>query len=314
MATKGLCPSCNKSLPDGGRFLRCSRCITGFHIGSCSGVTEGEYGKKSKAAKKAWECNRCSELKPEARVRSDDCKDMPQSDVSKELLRINGILTGIVEITEKLDMLMTVKTTVSNIEISIQQMSDKYDDVLKELSRQAKEINAIKKRLDLVEAMNSENEVKKLKAEANNLEQYSLRQNLEVHGLPQTENEHLLPKLNDLARKLELDELADNDLESVKRLPARPGKIPAVMVRFSSRVKRDQWMEKKLKLKEAGSEVRFFDNLTAQNKRLLWLVRTRAKENDYQFAWQKEGKMFVRKRQGDRVIKIDTEDDLDKIC
>lgn len=72
--------------------------------------------------------------------------------------------------------------------------------------------------------------------------------------------------------------------------------------------------KKKLKLKEAGSEVRFFDNLTAQNKRLLWLVRTRAKENDYQFAWQKDGKMFVRKRQGDRVIKIDTEDDLDKIC
>lgn len=172
---------------------------------------------------------------------------MPESDVLKELLRINGILAGIVEITETLDTLMTVKTTVNNIQISIQQMSDKYDDVLKELSRRAKEINAIKKRLDLVEATNSGNEVRKLKAEANNLEQYSLRQNSEVRGLPQTENEHLLPKLNDLARKLELNELADNDLESVKRLPAQPGKIPAVMMRFASRVKRDQWMEKKTK-------------------------------------------------------------------
>lgn len=61
-------------------------------------------------------------------------------------------------------------------------------------------------------------------------------------------------------------------------------------------------------------EVGRLDNLTPQNKKLLWMMRVKAEQKHYQFAWQKNGQMFVRKAPGERAISIQCEADLDKIC
>lgn len=52
------------------------------------------------------------------------------------------------------------------------------------------------------------------------------------------------------------------------------------------------------------------ESLTQQTGRLLWLMKSRATEEGYQFAWQKNGKMFVRKRPQDPVIRMEDDDDL----
>lgn len=52
------------------------------------------------------------------------------------------------------------------------------------------------------------------------------------------------------------------------------------------------------------------ENLTAQTKRLLWLAKTKATEMHYQFTWQKGGKIFVRKKSGDRPMSIKNDSDL----
>lgn len=49
------------------------------------------------------------------------------------------------------------------------------------------------------------------------------------------------------------------------------------------------------------------------NRRLLWLAKIRAKENDYKFVWTSEGKVFVRKQAKASAIRIATENDLSKI-
>lgn len=72
-------------------------------------------------------------------------------------------------------------------------------------------------------------------------------------------------------------------------------------------------MAKKVELKTASSNVYFLDNLTPQHKKLLWLMKAKAEDYYYQFAWQKSGKLFVRKVPGDRALRIDSESDLDKI-
>lgn len=76
--------------------------------------------------------------------------------------------------------------------------------------------------------------VKDMKLQLNDLEQYSRRNNLEIHGMVKEDNENLFEKLNDLACKLDLPKLTDSTLESVHRVPARPGKDSVVIARFSS--------------------------------------------------------------------------------
>lgn len=137
---------------------------------------------------------------------------------------------------------------------------------------------------------------------------------MEIHGLKQEANEDLLCKLNALASDLELPELSERDLDGLHRLPARKGKSPAVLVRFVSRTTRDRWMAKRRALSDTESGVHMLDNLTAVNKKLLWVMKKKALEMSYQYAWQHNGKLFVRKAQGETAIRIESEADLDKIC
>lgn len=134
-----------------------------------------------------------------------------------------------------------------------------------------------------------------------------------MHKLAPTANEHLLKHLNTLSDLLELPKLTEQDIESVHRLPPKSEKVPVVLVRFSSRVTRDMWLQKNATLKERNLTVRIYENMTAQNKRLFWQVKTKATEKGYRFEGHKEGKMFVRKATGDRTVRIVSEDDLELI-
>ncbi|CAN7940420.1 unnamed protein product [Ixodes hexagonus] len=211
---------------------------------------------------------------------------------------------------------MSVKDTVSKIENKVQELSDKYDQVLAQMKEQSKEISDLKKRAWNVEMQgNGSKETKGWFTHLlNSLEQYSRWQNLEIHGLPRSENENLLGKVNEIARKLELSELTENDLDGLHRLPPKPENIPVILVRFLSRMTRDQWLTNLSgHTLRSGLNVRFFDSLTASNKKLLWMAKTKAREQGYTFTWQKNRTVFVQKADGQRAIKIESEDDLGKI-
>lgn len=277
------------------------------------------YKAKGDAEKCKWKCQTCeisNARGAEAPSLIATVRQKPEQETAfeKVLTEINTKLAELPAIRCKVDELMLMKQTVIKLEQSVQHMSDQYDEVLKEMKRQSTEIATLKKKMEKIEADSASHEVQALRQQVNNLEQYSRRQNLETHGLPQSDNENLFRKLNELAGELELPELSQNEVEGLHRLFPKPGKTPAVLVRFVSRVTRDQWMEKKQHLKNVKSSVYFLDNLTPQNKKLLWMMRVKAEEKQYQFAWQKNGQLFVRKSPGERAIAIGCEADLDKIC
>lgn len=58
----------------------------------------------------------------------------------------------------------------------------------------------------------------------------------------------------------------------------------------------------------------FNENLTLINKDLFWQARTRGKENQYKYAWVKGGKVFARKQEGSRLVRILHVDNLNKIA
>ncbi|XP_077516752.1 uncharacterized protein LOC144127716 [Amblyomma americanum] len=179
---------------------------------------------------------------------------------------------------------------------------------------QKKDIDDLKERVEKIETQTATEEIKELKQQLNDLDQYNRRQNLEIHGLKQTDDENLLSKLNDIARELNIEEVTHRDIEAVHRLPSKPPKTPIVLVRFASRAVKEQWSERKALLRTKLPDLSFFDNMTSQNRKLLWLAKMRAKERSYQFAWQKNGRILVRKKQGEAAIHIKSEDDIMQIA
>ncbi|CAN7948769.1 unnamed protein product [Ixodes pacificus] len=224
-------------------------------------------------------------------------------------------MTGI---NAKLSTLLDLKNTVDKIEQSVQMMSANYDQVLKKTKENTREIAELKKRVESTGEL--KNEVKALRQEVNDLyflkrsiEWQSRKLNLELHGIRKTENEDLLSKVNAVARTLELSEITGQDIVALHRLPSRPDKTPGIIIRFSNAAVREQWLNNRRKLKRGKNEEYILENMTRQTKALLWTAKDWAKENNYQYAWHRNGKVFVRKEQGTNAVMLSTKDDLLKL-
>lgn len=224
------------------------------------------------------------------------------------LEEINAKLSKMDVLETNLDALMTLHATVEKIEKSVKFLSDKYDDFNKTIVKQDKEIGDLRRRL-----AHTASTISKLQQEINELDQYGRRQNMEIHGLIPHVGENLLVELKKIASQLELPELREDDLEGLHRLPIKENKDPVIIVRFLTRKLKASWFEKRQLLRQKLPELKFFDNLIATNRHLLWLAKGTAKEKNYMFAWASRGTVLVKKQPNGRIIKICCEDDLNKI-
>lgn len=140
--------------------------------------------------------------------------------------------------------LLELKTTVQNIEVSVQVMSDKYDAILADTTRHEADIKGIKKKVQALETK-VYSEVDFLKEQLNDLEWRNRKLNLEFHGIEPAENENLIEKVNKVATLLNVAPLSCNDVAAIHRLKAKPGKTPGIIVRFSRNDVRDEWFAKR---------------------------------------------------------------------
>lgn len=144
-----------------------------------------------------------------------------------------------------------------------------------------------------------------------NAEQYSRRKNIEIHGIAQQDNEDLTAIVGRLAARLKLSVPHPNQIESMHRLKPRDGKTPPIIIRFYDRSERDLWISKRTTLKK--EHVYINENLTKLQRWLFWNAKECANEMGYRYIWMKHGKILVRKKEGAAAIRIDDENDFDKI-
>lgn len=218
-------------------------------------------------------------------------------------------------INQKLDSLLVLRETVIGIESSIQMMSAQYKELLALVESQDSDLKELKMRMQKIEQTEagSIEEVKTLRNEVNELEWRSRRLNLEIHGVPFAENENLLAKVNSVAKMLDVRPLETDEIAAIHRLPSKPDKIPGIILRFSQQATRDQWLSKEKKLKRDNDGVYLLENMTKQNKELLWTTKEWAKEKSYQFVWHVNGKILLRRKVGDRAVLIRSVDELQKL-
>lgn len=217
-------------------------------------------------------------------------------------------------VNAKLDSLLVLKDTVGGIEKFMQELSDKYDEVVKDIGEQKKETKKLQKRLETLEKRDADGEIKRLRQEVNDLEWRSRRLNLEIHGIPQADKEDLLAKVNEVAKKLDVPDLALNEVSAVHRLASWSDKVPGVIVRFTNQMTRDHWLSKRLTLRTSKDEIYIQENLTKQGRALLWEAKEWAKTANYRYVWYKNGNVLVREKERERVLVIKSSNDLQKLA
>lgn len=316
------CGKCRKQLqPD--KFICCVECNRCYHYGkACAGISES----KGAAKQDSWRCRPCqsdSHSTTEEEPSSNTDAITALSSKLEALLPLNAAITSL---AAKVDMLLTLKDSVNSLHESVEGfkssmtfLSEKYDELIASTNKHETAIDELHGETETLKLTVQEQsqEIFQLRSELNELEQYSRLANLEIHGLPVEQNEELIPVLQKLAEKLEID-FDSNDVVAAHRIPSRRNATPPVLIKFSSSIVKERWMNCRGKLRTSGErgkqpQLYFNENLTAFNKNLFWSARVKGKENRFKFVWVKNGKIFAKKTEEAPLLRIKGYADLDLI-
>lgn len=176
-----------------------------------------------------------------------------------------------------------------------------------------------------------DSEITDLRTTIAELQQQGLRNELEIAGIPETQNENIFQLVLVAATKIGV-ELAAADIDGVHRAgprrsalvpsPSNPKNLPRpIVVKLARRAKRDEMIKAAKERKNvtsqdivAGTNSDIFMNerLTKANRLLFRSTRLRALQYKFRFSWVRDGCIFVRKAEKSPAIPIRTEQDIDQ--
>lgn len=346
------CVKCNLALPVDGRFLTCSSCQNGYHLGKpCSGVADATFSGMSATRRDSWKCPSCrgSEarsstaansgvLLESSSVPAESQQDEPSlASVASQLTSINVALhqllplktsvDSLLPLPAKVELLLSLKpvveelrNTVVGLQSTVDSFKEKYDSVLALAVTNEESIKDLQKDVHQMKTVMEEQsqEISRLKEELNDSQQYSRRCNMEVQGLAYTPREDLVKVMEDLSQKISLPSLRSSDIVAIHRLPTKRDTAPPVLIKFASVEIKEAWMAargrlQRLSLTDNEPKLYFNDNLTPANKELFWMTRTKGKENGYKYIWLKNAKIYARKNEGFPALRVNSVRDLEKL-
>ena len=154
------------------------------------------------------------------------------------------------------------------------------------------------------------------------LEQYTRKNNLEIHGIPEKTEENLVEKVIKLANALNVT-IRSDDIDICHRMLTgrNVSKPRPIIVRFKSyRTKKELYgVRKSLKnqrmsqIFQGAGIVYINENLTRMRRQLFAKVWKRKKSEQWHSAWTMDGKIFMKLSLGDHPVRIYSQEDLDNI-
>lgn len=306
------CSVCNDGCVDESTSVKCqSNCGNACHL-NCA-------PQKTRGAKKEWFCDTC---KPEKSSSLASSKSETSTSISKEFL-INTI-----EAFKKEMLAEFQKNTAENAELrnSLSFLSDAVD---KNNAIMNKLMNELKKTQEETNKLRQDNmqlriTVDSLEVRLRNLEQHSRRQNIEIDGIPETQGEDVNTVLRDVAKSIGV-EVKTEQIVAAHRVPTfNKKRTPPIIVRFATYEARDTWIAGYKKVRPLSANkinpnfsgaIKVFINehLSPENKQLLSKTKEVARAKNYKYVWSREGKIFVRRVDGERCTRVDTLSALEKL-
>lgn len=219
-----------------------------------------------------------------------------------------------VSVTSAIKVLVSV---MQDFKKSMDYQSSLFDDMIVESKKQTEKMDELNRALVVCQKENSElkSEVVDMQYKLNEMEQYSRNYNIEIKGVPEARNENVYDIVNKISEQLGCNNVAA-DIELCHRVPSNkrsPNAPPNIIVKFFARRSKERIMDgKKQKGELLANEIGFAnsnskiyvnEHLTSVNKNLFWLARN-AKSMGFKFVWTKNGRIFLRKDETSRTIRV----------
>lgn len=292
----------------------------------------------SSEKKKNWRCPDCCALKKKGgdnsltpvrpadenitiRKKHDDSSEENLHAEVRVLTEEVRLLTR--EISSLKERLENATVTMSNCQVRLEELTSSIatnDSRIRHLENRDQEIKLLESHVSELHHVISEQSQRQLSNE------------LELVGIPETNNENLHHIALLAATKVGV-ELVDGDIDWVTRAGSRlvravnPEKDANVsrpiVVRLLRRNKRDQLIKASksrrnitsndLEVPGKAFKVFYNERLTKENRLLFRTARAKAKEHGYSYCWVAQGKIFVRKREGKAALQIRSVNDFSNI-
>ena len=197
-----------------------------------------------------------------------------------------------------------------------------YDKLIEVNTLQKEEIFNLKSQAAALKTQEIKDSIK-----VDELEQYGRRQNLEIVGVPEKEDENTNAIVLEVAKMLDVD-IMSSHISTSHRLPKKKassrnnyGSSP-IIVRFTSRDIRNQIYANRKKARfvdlknfSVSDTKNIFvnENLTPTRKQLFWKTKQEVKNNSWKYIWTHNGNVFVKKDDNASITAIKNELDLNLI-
>lgn len=263
----GSCNVCNKKFDGRASQQKCVKCKCPIHKTKCSKQVLNNSNPNSAD----YLCNTCD--KPESKVMSPSEQGKHDEEVNKN-----------------------APATKSDIQLLMQE----FNNVKEMLGR----LEPLEYRVETLEKNVEElgETVMEIKYKNDYNSEYSRRNNLELHGIPQTKEEDVYEIVGRLGAFLKID-LNTDFIDVAHRIPAGSNRIKPIIVKFTNRWKKEEVLTerigKKILASDIGfkSEQRIFinENLTPEKRKLAMDTRRFFKDKKCN-TWTQNGAIIVARR------------------
>ena len=235
----------------------------------------------------------------------------PQTSVNKS----EELLEKLNQLNSKMSRLESIPNQISNMASTLKTVSKEVEQLHKEMKGLRKENNSLREKNQLLE-----NKISSLEFDINDLEQYGRRQNLEIQGIPISDNENNIEtgnKVLTVPKKID-ENISHDDIDIAHRVgKSKTNKTPNI-VRFVSRRTRNNIYNEKRKLKSNApgkptSDRVFINENLKRNKHLFSLANEERKKFSWKYIWTNNGSFLLRQSNDSRVIDIQSEKDIEHI-
>lgn len=250
---------------------------------------------------------------------------MDQTSLTSQFAELKNIIQSLKDemVFNNRNMMAEFKT----LQTSVQFMSDKFDDMAKENQEMKKEMEAQQqqnnKNLEQFTVIKKENTEMRLRI--NSLENMSRLSNLEIHGVPEAQNENT-KRIAVSLMKLVHPNICDTDVDNCFRVRKIGGINPnsrpnPIVVQLQSKQKRMMVISDRKKLAGKNfhdigidaTRVYINENLTPFSRQLFYRANTLKKSNGWKYIWTRNGSIKMRKDDNTPVLNIEDMQDLEKI-
>lgn len=235
---------------------------------------------------------------------------------------------------EELKEIMDKVSKIDDMELSLQNLSDQYDQIVKDYKALHQEhLQLVKDHKALKsQVIQSSSDIINHSKAINDIEQYSRRDCIEIRGVPCSQDEStddIVEKVGEIIGvEVESDDISISHRLPDKVITRKDGTQikhdPAIIVKFTKRSTRDDFNYSRKELRNHSTRDLGFtrqreqpificESLTATNRKIFNSCLRIKKKNNYKFIWTHYGTTCLRKDSNSPVISIKSENDIRRL-